>query len=198
MRVSSREFAVRRSRNRQEKGNDIFRACLKSSMAPRGRTSFSDSPQTILHSMPHLGALKAPNGPLWTPPRIISRQKSSIHRIRRRRTGRNFALTAIRTSCRSHSGQSLVLIAERTPGEAVRYRLLEPIRQYALEALRGAEAEATTRDRHLNYFVQFTEQAEPKLKGEDQLVWLKPSASVCECALAYWSRCASLSVYSTL
>ncbi len=69
--------------------------------------------------------------------------------------------------------KSLVLIAERTPGEAVRYRLLEPIRQYALEALRGAEAEAATRDRHLNYFVQFTEQAEPKLKGEDQLMWLK-------------------------
>jgi DNA-binding SARP family transcriptional activator/predicted ATPase len=67
--------------------------------------------------------------------------------------------------------KSLVLIDDRTPGEAVRYRLLEPIRQYALEALRKAEVEAATRDRHLAYFLEFAEQAELQLKGEHQLRW---------------------------
>jgi DNA-binding SARP family transcriptional activator len=51
--------------------------------------------------------------------------------------------------------------------------LLEPIRQYALEALRKAESEAVTRDRHLAYFVEFAEQAEQQLKGASQLLWMR-------------------------
>ncbi len=69
--------------------------------------------------------------------------------------------------------KSLVMIAKRTTGEAVRYRLLEPIRQYALEALRKAEAEAVIRDRYLAYFVEFAEQAEMQLKSKSQLLWLR-------------------------
>jgi predicted ATPase/DNA-binding SARP family transcriptional activator len=69
--------------------------------------------------------------------------------------------------------KSLVLIVERAPGEAVRYRLLEPIRQYALDQLRTAGMEAATRDRHLASFVEFAEQAELQLKGERQLLWLR-------------------------
>jgi predicted ATPase/DNA-binding SARP family transcriptional activator len=69
--------------------------------------------------------------------------------------------------------KSLVMIAERDPDQAVRYRLLEPIRQYALEVLREADAETATRDRHLDYFLDLAEQAEPKLKSETQLLWLK-------------------------
>lgn len=68
--------------------------------------------------------------------------------------------------------KSLVLIAEREPGEAVRYRLLEPIRLYALDQLREAGAEAAQRDRHLAYFVGLAEQVEPKLKSESQMQWL--------------------------
>ena len=69
--------------------------------------------------------------------------------------------------------KSLVLIAEREPGEAVRYRLLEPIRLYALDQLREAGAEAAMRDRHLAYFVGLTEQAEQQLKSESQLPGLR-------------------------
>jgi predicted ATPase/DNA-binding SARP family transcriptional activator len=69
--------------------------------------------------------------------------------------------------------KSLALIAEREPGEAVRYRLLEPIRLYALDQLREAGAETATRDRHLAYFVDFAEQAEPKIKSESQMQWLQ-------------------------
>jgi len=69
--------------------------------------------------------------------------------------------------------KSLVVIAEREPGEAVRYRLLEPIRQYALDRLREANEEAPTRERHLVHFIDFAEQAEAQLKTQHQLRWLK-------------------------
>ena len=69
--------------------------------------------------------------------------------------------------------KSLVIIAERVPGEAVRYRLLEPIRQYALERLRDLGDESALRDRHLAHFAVFAEQADAQLKGADQLRWLQ-------------------------
>jgi non-specific serine/threonine protein kinase len=69
--------------------------------------------------------------------------------------------------------KSLVSIAEREPGEGVRYRLLEPIAQYALEKLGQTGAEAAVRDRHLAYYIELAEQAEPQLKSEHQLLWLK-------------------------
>ena len=69
--------------------------------------------------------------------------------------------------------KSLVLIAEREPDEAVRYRLLEPIRLYALDQLREAGAEAALRDRHLAYLIDFAEQVEPEIKSASQLLWLK-------------------------
>jgi len=69
--------------------------------------------------------------------------------------------------------KSLVLITEREPGEAVRQRLLEPIRQYALDQLREAGEETIVRDRHLAYSIDFAEQAERELKGANQLSWLK-------------------------
>jgi predicted ATPase/DNA-binding SARP family transcriptional activator len=69
--------------------------------------------------------------------------------------------------------KSLLTIAERIPGVAVRYRLLEPIRQYALDELRRSEAEHTLRDRHLAHFTAFAEQAEGQLKRADQLQWLQ-------------------------
>jgi predicted ATPase/DNA-binding SARP family transcriptional activator len=68
--------------------------------------------------------------------------------------------------------KSLVLIAEREPDEAVRYRLLEPIRLYALDQLREAGAEPAMRDRHLAYFVGIAEQVEPKIKSDSQMLWL--------------------------
>jgi predicted ATPase/DNA-binding SARP family transcriptional activator len=69
--------------------------------------------------------------------------------------------------------KSLVLIAEREPGEAVRYRLLEPIRQYAHDQLREASEETIVRDRQLAYSIELAERLEPKIKGENQLLWLK-------------------------
>jgi len=65
--------------------------------------------------------------------------------------------------------KSLVVVEERE--NATRYRFLETIRQYAHEKLREAnEAEAYSR-RHLDWFIQLVEEAEPKLRSGEQLVW---------------------------
>lgn len=69
--------------------------------------------------------------------------------------------------------KSLVTIAARIPGVAVHYRLLEPIRQYALDRLRETGAEVAIRDRHLAHFAAFAEQAAVQLKQTDQLRWLQ-------------------------
>jgi non-specific serine/threonine protein kinase len=69
------------------------------------------------------------------------------------------------------AGKSLVL-AERNPGEQVRYRMLETIREYSKEKLIDSGEEVAIRNRHLEYFVMFAEQAEPQLFKPDQVSWL--------------------------
>ena len=56
---------------------------------------------------------------------------------------------------------SLVIVEERA-GEA-RYRLLEPVRQYAFERLRATTEEAAARDRHAAWCLTLTEGADPAL-----------------------------------
>jgi len=61
--------------------------------------------------------------------------------------------------------KSLVLAEHE--GGAVRYRLLETIRQYARERLDDAGEIQATRARHLAYFLGLAEDAEPKLRGPE-------------------------------
>jgi predicted ATPase/DNA-binding SARP family transcriptional activator len=64
------------------------------------------------------------------------------------------------------------LVLAEPQGPVVRYRLLETVQEYAYEQLeQTAEAEAV-RDRHLAYYLQLAETAEPELYGADQKVWL--------------------------
>jgi predicted ATPase/DNA-binding SARP family transcriptional activator len=58
-------------------------------------------------------------------------------------------------------------VAQR-PG---RYRLLEPIRQYAQERLDASGETRLVRGRHLVRYVGLAEQAGPHLRGRDQLHW---------------------------
>src|SRR5574341_134949 len=67
--------------------------------------------------------------------------------------------------------KSLVIPDYESDVEA-RYRLLETIRQYARARLLEAGGGEKVRDRHLAYFLKFTEQAEPELRGPKQIVWL--------------------------
>ena len=66
--------------------------------------------------------------------------------------------------------KSLVL-ADEQAGEA-RYRLLEPIRQYARERLAGSGEEAVVRRRHAAHYRALAEGAEPELWGPHQAAWL--------------------------
>ncbi len=66
--------------------------------------------------------------------------------------------------------KSLVIVE---PHDAeTRYRLMETIRQYARDRLLESGEVETIRDRHLDFFVAFAENVEPRLMGAEQFEWL--------------------------
>ena len=68
--------------------------------------------------------------------------------------------------------KSLVAVRERQESR-VRYRLLEPIRQYAREKLEeGGEGEEVRR-RHADFYLALAEEAEPRLRGPEDKQWLE-------------------------
>ncbi|HEX2739681.1 MAG TPA: helix-turn-helix domain-containing protein [Rubrobacter sp.] len=67
--------------------------------------------------------------------------------------------------------QSLVVVETTLEGRT-RYRMLEPVRQYALERLRESGEADEARKRHVRHFLALAEQAEPHIKGLDQATWL--------------------------
>jgi predicted ATPase len=70
----------------------------------------------------------------------------------------------------SLAGSSLV--QSQTCCEEPRFRLLETIREYALERLRDSGAWQEAHDRHAAYFAGLATPAESELGGEGQLAWL--------------------------
>ncbi|CAN5163529.1 BTAD domain-containing putative transcriptional regulator [soil metagenome] len=67
--------------------------------------------------------------------------------------------------------QSLVL-AEASAGE-MRYRMLEPVRQYAMERLNESDEERDRAvGRHKEHYLALAERAESGIKGWDQVSWL--------------------------
>ena len=72
--------------------------------------------------------------------------------------------------------KSLVL-AEPAPAPeggdlGMRYRLLETIREYALERLAERGGEDRARARHAHYFADLAERGDPQLRGPGQVEWL--------------------------
>jgi predicted ATPase/DNA-binding NarL/FixJ family response regulator len=67
--------------------------------------------------------------------------------------------------------KSLVLVTEQRDGE-VRYRLLETVRQYALEKLEESGEAVEVRGRHAAWFLALAEEAGPLMMGRDQVGWL--------------------------
>jgi predicted ATPase/DNA-binding CsgD family transcriptional regulator len=67
--------------------------------------------------------------------------------------------------------QSLVIAEERN--SAVRYRLLETVRQYGLERLAAADEEATVRGAHRDVFLALAEEAGPRLETDRQREWFE-------------------------
>lgn len=66
--------------------------------------------------------------------------------------------------------KSLVVFEEEA--EEGRYRLPETIRQYARDKLFESGEAEPVRNRHLEFFLRFAEETEPKLRGAEQLEWL--------------------------
>ena len=67
--------------------------------------------------------------------------------------------------------QSLVNVAQQ-PSSQTRYGMLEPVRQYALEKLDESGEAGEARLRHARYYLALAEEAEPLIKGHDQVEWL--------------------------
>jgi predicted ATPase/class 3 adenylate cyclase len=63
------------------------------------------------------------------------------------------------------------LLVADDAAESTRYRMLETIRQYALERLDAAGVTDEARDRHATYFARFAERAAIGLLSVDELAW---------------------------
>src|SRR6185503_7921923 len=63
-------------------------------------------------------------------------------------------------------------VPDRESDDEPRYRLLETIRQYARERLLEAGGSDKVRERHLDYYLNLAERAEPELRGPNMVQWL--------------------------
>ncbi len=68
--------------------------------------------------------------------------------------------------------QSLVTVQGGLQEGEGRYRMLEPVRQYALGWLKRSGEEEPTRRRHAAYYLALAEHASPELRGGEQVAWL--------------------------
>jgi predicted ATPase/DNA-binding SARP family transcriptional activator/DNA-binding CsgD family transcriptional regulator len=66
-----------------------------------------------------------------------------------------------------------LVVSEPTEDGGVRYRLLESVRQYALEKLEERKNAESVRRRHAEYFLALAEEAEPELWGPEDKAWLE-------------------------
>ena len=67
-----------------------------------------------------------------------------------------------------------LVISEESNGE-IRYHRLETIRQYSRERFFETEEVEAIRDRHLAYYVQFSEEIERGLQGRERKLWVQRS-----------------------
>ena len=66
-----------------------------------------------------------------------------------------------------------LVVAEAEADGALRYRMLEPIRQFAREMLEESQEAPEVRRRHAEHYLALAETAEPELLGADQGRWLQ-------------------------
>ena len=65
-----------------------------------------------------------------------------------------------------------LVVTRGSDQEDVRYRLLEPVSQYALEKLEESGEVEAARRAHAAYFLALAERAEPELLGKEPATWL--------------------------
>jgi predicted ATPase/DNA-binding SARP family transcriptional activator/DNA-binding CsgD family transcriptional regulator len=69
--------------------------------------------------------------------------------------------------------KSLVVLEEGEHDGALRYTMLEPVRQYARQKLRESGEEDSVQTRHAGFFLALAEEAEPQMSGPEQEAWLR-------------------------
>jgi predicted ATPase/DNA-binding CsgD family transcriptional regulator len=69
--------------------------------------------------------------------------------------------------------KSLVIAEQSATSGGVRYKLLDPIRQYALEKLEQSGEDEAVRRAHAEYFLALAEEAEPQLIGPREAEWFE-------------------------
>jgi predicted ATPase/class 3 adenylate cyclase len=67
--------------------------------------------------------------------------------------------------------KSLITVERDASGNS-RYTMIESVWEYSREKLEASGEAPAVRDRHLNYFLAFAEEAAPHLDGPDQKAWL--------------------------
>ena len=65
-----------------------------------------------------------------------------------------------------------LVVAEAGEEGVPRFRMLEPVRQYAQERLKESGAAEWVRERHAGYYLALAQEAEPELEGADQIRWM--------------------------
>jgi non-specific serine/threonine protein kinase len=68
----------------------------------------------------------------------------------------------------THLVDKSLVVVDRPAAGASRYRLLETVREFALEKLNATDEGRETRDRHLDYFLAYVESIALDLRGGDQ------------------------------
>ena len=69
-------------------------------------------------------------------------------------------------------GEQSLAVTEASADGSVRYSMLEPVRQYALEKLEESGEAEEIRRRHAGYYLALAKEAGSGLKGHDQPTWL--------------------------
>jgi predicted ATPase len=68
--------------------------------------------------------------------------------------------------------KSLLVVDHGLADGRPRYRMLETVRQFALECLNESGEAQATHGRHVDYFIAMAEEADPHVRGPDQDVWM--------------------------
>jgi non-specific serine/threonine protein kinase len=66
-----------------------------------------------------------------------------------------------------------LVVAETSTHSGPRYRMLEPVRQYARDKLEEGEGGDAVRRRHAVFFLALAEEADPGVEGAQQAAWLE-------------------------
>ena len=72
----------------------------------------------------------------------------------------------------AHLVDKSMVVSEAGAEGALRYGMLEPVRQYGEQKLEESGEAARVRKRHAEYYLALAEEAEPELKGAGQAQWL--------------------------